>query len=169
MTTILAHYISAHLTLITVEKTYRRRTDGTYFFLPHRHVISRKYFVFTEFQFEGNLHLLGQVKRSGFHFGIIILVTMEPKTPSEYINVSLEVENEQSRLISIEGSITAHQLQVHLSVSDSSMQLICRISINDQLKMYSSWLMAFLQMRIWFFGIYLLIQFLLLMFSFLIL
>ena len=55
------------------------------------------------------------------------------------------------------------------SIASSSMQLICRISINYQLKMYSSWLMAFLQMRIWFFGIYLLIQFLLLMFSFLIL
>ena len=138
MPTILTHYNSAHMTLITVEKTYRRRTDGTNFFLPHRHVISRKYFVFTEFQFEGNLHLLGQVKRSGFHFGIIFLVTMEPKTPSEYINVSLEVENEQSRLISIEGSITAHQLRVHLSVSDLSMQLICRISINYQLRLYLS-------------------------------
>ena len=43
-------------------------------------------------------------------FKTIFLNQMEPKTPSEHINVSLEVDGEQPQLISVEGAITVHQL-----------------------------------------------------------
>lgn len=42
---------------------------------------------------------------------------MEFKTPSDYVNVLLEVDGKQSQLISVEGGITVRQLRLVLLVS----------------------------------------------------